>query len=91
MATSEGNLLAPKRVAELFGISRRTLYNWVQRGLFPQPMRLGPGGRTLRWTPTQILNHLKATGQMTAVPPIGPDGPCSSGASSRGEAHPADR
>jgi predicted DNA-binding transcriptional regulator AlpA len=75
MATSEGSLLAPKRVAELFGISRRTLYNWVQRGLFPQPMRLGPGGRTLRWTPTQIVNHLKTTGQMKPAPHSGPPGP----------------
>ena len=61
MATSDGSLLTPQRVAELFGISRRTLYNWVQRGLFPQPLRLGPGGRTLSWTPSQIANQFKAT------------------------------
>jgi predicted DNA-binding transcriptional regulator AlpA len=69
MATSDGSLLTPKRVAELFGISRRTLYNWIQRGFFPQPLRLGPGGRTLRWTPTQIANHFKATREPTAQGP----------------------
>jgi predicted DNA-binding transcriptional regulator AlpA len=76
MATSDGSLLSPKRVAELFGISRRTLYSWVQRGLFPQPLRLGPSGRTLRWTPTQIANHFKGTRDATTAGPIkSPDPP----------------
>jgi excisionase family DNA binding protein len=75
MATSDNSsLLTPKRVAELLGISRRTLYNWVQRGLFPAPMRLGPNGRTLRWTPTQIINHLKTTHAARAAPSSPGDG-----------------
>jgi predicted DNA-binding transcriptional regulator AlpA len=57
--SDENSLLDLKRVAQLLAVSRRTITNWVRRGLFPPPLRLGAGGRTLRWTPTLIINHLK--------------------------------
>lgn len=25
-----------------FGMGRSTLYNWIEKGIFPDPMRLGP-------------------------------------------------
>jgi predicted DNA-binding transcriptional regulator AlpA len=60
MPTSDGGLLDAKRVAQLLGISTRTLRNWVRRGFFPQPVRLGPTGRLLRWPPTELVRYLKA-------------------------------
>jgi predicted DNA-binding transcriptional regulator AlpA len=59
MPTTEGGLLDAKRVAELLGISKRTLRNWVRRGFFPQPVRLGPTGRVLRWPPTVLVRYLR--------------------------------
>lgn len=29
------------------GVNRRTLYYWIERGIFPQPIHLGP--RTVGW------------------------------------------
>jgi predicted DNA-binding transcriptional regulator AlpA len=84
MATTDGSLLSAKRVAELFGISRRTLYNWVQRGFFPQPLRLGPGGRTMRWTPSQIANHFKGTREPSAAEQTQPPGSSGPGATPAG-------
>lgn len=43
-----------KDVCELFGVSRYTIRNWVQRGEFPQPIRKGG---FLRW-PEDEINRL---------------------------------
>jgi excisionase family DNA binding protein len=67
MPASDGGLLDPRRVAELLGVSKRTIYNWVQSGRFPPPLRLGPGGRTLRWTPTQSYTFLKSRQEFYAA------------------------
>jgi predicted DNA-binding transcriptional regulator AlpA len=73
MPTSDGGLLDAKRVAELLGISTRTLRNWVRRGFFPQPVRLGPTGRLLRWPPTELVRYLKARAEAVGRPePSGP-------------------
>src|SRR5262249_54009446 len=37
--------LTQKQVAALLQVSRQTLDNWVQRGLFPQPLLTPGGGR----------------------------------------------
>ena len=34
-------------VCERYGISRSTLYSWIQQGLFPAPIKLGP--RAVGW------------------------------------------
>jgi predicted DNA-binding transcriptional regulator AlpA len=73
MPTTDGGLLDAKRVAELLGISTRTLRNWVRRGFFPQPVRLGPTGRLLRWPPTELVRYLKARAEAGGRPaPSGP-------------------
>jgi predicted DNA-binding transcriptional regulator AlpA len=75
MPTSDGGLLDAKRVAELLGISTHTLRNWVRRGFFPQPVRLGPTGRLLRWPPTDLVRYLKDRAQAGGRPePRGPGG-----------------
>jgi predicted DNA-binding transcriptional regulator AlpA len=67
MSTSEGCLLDPKALAKLLGISVRTIRNWVRQGHFPQPLRMGPRGRMIRWTPTQIMTYLKANREANAA------------------------
>ena len=74
MPTSEGGLLDAKRVAELLGISTRTLRNWVRRGFFPQPVRLGPSGRLLRWPPTELVRYLKSRAEAGGRPEPRPPG-----------------
>lgn len=34
------------------GVNRRTLYYWIERGMFPQPIHLGP--RTVGWLDRDI-------------------------------------
>jgi predicted DNA-binding transcriptional regulator AlpA len=36
--------LTPTRLAELFGVTTRTIYNWRKAGWLPPPVRL-PNGR----------------------------------------------
>ncbi len=41
-----------KDVCELFGVTRFTIRNWIERGEFPQPIRKG---LFLRWPEDEIL------------------------------------
>lgn len=41
-------IVRPNEAAALLGISRRTLYAWVGRGLLPKPVELGPRARGYR-------------------------------------------
>ena len=43
-----GTLLRLRQVCEYLGISRSTIYNWMSKGKFPRPVRLGPA--TVRWS-----------------------------------------
>jgi hypothetical protein len=39
----------------------------VRKDILPQPLRLGPDGRTLRWHPTDLVEYLTRTrGQAAA-------------------------
>jgi hypothetical protein len=56
-----GVLLTPQIICKILSISRRTLRYWVQKNFLPEPLRLGPDGRTLRWHPADFLDFLKRT------------------------------
>jgi prophage regulatory protein len=45
-------LLTLREVMDLTGVGRSTIYNWVQRGLFPAPHRAGY--RTARWLEEEV-------------------------------------
>jgi predicted DNA-binding transcriptional regulator AlpA len=51
-------LLSSTHLAELFDVSRSTIWEWAQSGILPQPLQLGP--RCNRWPRHQILEHLEA-------------------------------
>ncbi len=52
-------LLTLEMLCKLLSISRRTLRSWVSQQILPAPLRLGPGGRTLRWHPGEVVDYLK--------------------------------
>jgi predicted DNA-binding transcriptional regulator AlpA len=54
-------LLTPQMVCKILSISRRTLRYWVKKHVVPEPLRIGPDGRNLRWHPTDIVEYLKTT------------------------------
>jgi predicted DNA-binding transcriptional regulator AlpA len=54
-------LLTPQAICKVLSISRRTLRSWVSKNQFPQPLRVGPDGRLLRWHPADLVDYLKRT------------------------------
>jgi excisionase family DNA binding protein len=54
-------LLTPETICKLLSISRRTLRSWIQKKVFPDPFRIGPDGRLLRWHPADVVNYLART------------------------------
>jgi len=54
-------LFTPQMICKLLSISRRTLRYWVKKNVLPQPLRIGPDGRVLRWHPNDVMNYLLRT------------------------------
>ncbi len=54
-------LLTPQMICKILSISRRTLRYWIQKQAFPQPLRIGPDGRVLRWHPADVVDYLAKT------------------------------
>lgn len=48
----EKKIYRPSEVARLLGISKSTLYSWVEKNMFPPPIKLGL--RAAGWTSEQI-------------------------------------
>jgi prophage regulatory protein len=49
-------LLGAEAVIYSIGISRSTLYLWVQRGLFPKPKKIGP--RRVAWLESSVQQFI---------------------------------
>ena len=54
-------LWTPQILCKLLSISRRTLRYWIQKKVLPEPMRIGPDGRVLRWHPADVIDYLQRT------------------------------
>jgi excisionase family DNA binding protein len=54
-------LFTPQDVCKLLSISRRTLRYWIQKKVLPEPFRIGPDGRLLRWHPADVVDYLVRT------------------------------
>lgn len=52
-------------IAEMYGISRITVWRWSRSGLLPQPVRLGPG--TTRWRLSDIEAHEVQEAESNAI------------------------
>lgn len=55
------------------GIQRRTLYNWMARGVFPQPIDLGP--RTVGWLESEISSWINEKAQVSRAGGVVASGP----------------
>jgi DNA-binding transcriptional MerR regulator len=40
-------------VSDLYGVTRKTLYEWIAKGLIPEPV-VRPGSRYRSWHPNQL-------------------------------------
>lgn len=52
-------VLSLRGVAELIGVSERTVHDMRASGRLPEPIQIGP--RSLRWFRDEVLAHLAAT------------------------------
>lgn len=43
------------QVAERYGVSTDTIWRWKRHGVFPKPVKIGPG--TTRWRMSDLLDH----------------------------------
>lgn len=48
---------ADTQLAELYGVSRATIWRWVKAGILPKPVKLSPG--TTRWKLSEVEQHLE--------------------------------
>jgi predicted DNA-binding transcriptional regulator AlpA len=58
-AKSSSEYLIRKEVAELLRVHINSIGRWVDGGWLPPPIRLGPGGRWLRWKRCAIEQFLR--------------------------------
>jgi excisionase family DNA binding protein len=50
--------LTVEEVAQLLGVSQRSIWKWVAAGTFPRPVKIG-GSRAARWLRRDIEAHLE--------------------------------
>ena len=53
---NEQHMLRLPAVLKIVGISRATIYRWIEAGNFPAPIRLGPN--SVAWKSTTIYEWL---------------------------------
>jgi prophage regulatory protein len=53
-------LIRPRQVQEAMGWSRSTLYEKINLGLFPRPVKLDSDGRAVGWPEREIAAYQKA-------------------------------
>jgi predicted DNA-binding transcriptional regulator AlpA len=51
-------LLSTRQVAEMVGVTTKTLLSWVRAGKFPRPLQIGM--RKLLWSPEAVQHALAA-------------------------------
>ena len=50
------------QVAKQFGVSRATIWRWVQNGAFPKPVKLSPG--CSRWKNEDVQKWAESRGEV---------------------------
>ena len=56
METETGMYLKIEDAANLAGVGRSTIYDWMERYKFPRPLKLG--GRVVRWKASEVIAWL---------------------------------
>jgi prophage regulatory protein len=52
------NLLRLTRVIELTGLKKSQIFDAVQRGIFPKPLKILEDGRAIAWVETEIAAYI---------------------------------
>ena len=60
-------ILRRPEVERITGIGRSTIYDWMARGEFPQPLKLG--ARAVGWRESDLLAWLESRQPRTAAQP----------------------
>lgn len=55
---TDERLLSLREITARYGVSRATIYAWINLGKFPAPVKLG---RSSRW-PKSVIDDIMATG-----------------------------
>ncbi|WP_417604924.1 helix-turn-helix transcriptional regulator [Primorskyibacter flagellatus] len=61
------NLLRRPAVESRTGLSRSTIYDWMNKGMFPKPVKLGT--RLVAWRENDIETWMNAQGEVEEVQP----------------------
>ena len=53
-------LLRLPRVEDITGLKKTQIYEAVERGTFPKPVRILEGGRAVAWIEQEIIDHVQS-------------------------------
>jgi len=54
-----------KEIIKQLGISKRTLDNWIGKGIFPKPIKMG---RRIFWKESDIEKHIEEMRKLSTTP-----------------------
>jgi prophage regulatory protein len=58
MNNSPSKLVRIKTVVELTGLSKSYIYDLANKGVFPKSIQLVPGGTSVAWIESEVLNWI---------------------------------
>ena len=58
-ATMDTRLFTVAQLHTIFGVSRQTIYNWIDAGRFPNSFEVGEGGGTVLLVPASDVEVVK--------------------------------
>ena len=58
MNNSPSKLVRIKTVIELTGLSKSYIYDLSNKGIFPKSIQLVPGGSSVAWIESEVLNWI---------------------------------
>lgn len=61
--SSSDPVLRTKDVLRMLGVSRTCLHNYRQRGKFPQPFSIFPGGKSVGWARSVVQAFIDQRGR----------------------------
>lgn len=72
-AISPPRLLRRPEVEARVGLTRSTLYSLISRGLFPRPVPVSPGSRSVAWVEEEVTAYIRACIAERGAKPAGRD------------------
>lgn len=60
MSVNEKELVRLRDLVQMLGLCKATIYNLINLGHFPRPIKLTPSGRAVAWRSTEIQDWIDA-------------------------------